>query len=86
MVASCEGQVDALRVFDGHWRHADNRHGSPYYFLGILKSTNVPVFIKIWRDGDERTSRREVEEEIRLLKGRDARFPSFFRMVIVQNN
>jgi Protein kinase domain len=67
-VALCEGGVDDLRVFDLHWCHRDNRRGSPYYFVGVFKSMNLPVFIKVWRDGDERTSRRDVEEEIRLLK------------------
>jgi Protein kinase domain len=67
-VALCDGEVDAVRVFDVHWRHRDNRRESPYYFVGVLKRLNVPVFIKVWRDGDERTSRLDVGEEIRLLK------------------
>ena len=72
-MALCGGEVDAVRVFDVHWRHRDNRRESPCYFVGVLKRLNVPVFIKVWRDGDERTSRLDVAEEIRLLKVAHAR-------------
>jgi Protein kinase domain len=62
LVASCEGDVEALRRF-----HCRSR-GSPFYFVGVLANARVPVFIKVWRGGDKRTNRRHVETEARLLK------------------
>jgi Protein kinase domain len=65
-VAACEGLVSTLVPFREGGRE------SPYYFLGTLapatsEPSSSPVFIKVWREGDDRTSLRNVESEIQLL-------------------
>lgn len=69
-VASCEGLVLTLVPFREGGRE------SPFYFLGMCvpatsngasEASPSPVFIKVWREGDDRTSFRNVESEIQLL-------------------
>lgn len=75
-VASCEGQVTDLVPFST--RYTD----SPFYFLGMAVRTTDPsqatatsataaetrpVFVKVWREGDERTSLTSVQREMDLL-------------------
>jgi Protein kinase domain len=71
-VAACEGEVDALRDSGVRLLRSDGgRRGFPLYFWGVIPSTKLPVFIKVWREGGgerARRRRRNVETEIRLLK------------------
>jgi tRNA A-37 threonylcarbamoyl transferase component Bud32 len=69
-IAACEGLVSTLVPFREGGRE------SPFYFLGTLapatsngasEASPSPVFIKVWREGDDRTSLRNVESEIQLL-------------------
>jgi Protein kinase domain len=64
--AACDGEVIDLRgcAYLSRRGHV----GSPLYFVGALASTELPVFIKVWRVEGERPRQRDVEREIRMLK------------------
>jgi Protein kinase domain len=75
-IASCEGRVSALVPFQEEFR------GSPHYFWGErrfvvpgngsadspLPAAKASVFVKVWREGDGRTSRSRIASEMELLR------------------
>jgi Protein kinase domain len=72
-VAECDGRLAGLVVYN----EVDS--GSPYYFWGERSapssgsSTSAvaaasPVFVKVWREGDDRTSLEAIESEMELLQ------------------
>jgi Protein kinase domain len=75
-IASCEGRVSALVPFQEEFR------GSPHYFWGErcfgvpgngnadspLSAAKASVFVKVWREGDGRTSRSRIASEVELLR------------------
>jgi Protein kinase domain len=75
-IASCEGRVSALVPFQEEFL------GSPHYFWGErrfgvpgngkadspLPAAKASVFVKVWREGDGRTSRSRIASEIELLR------------------
>lgn len=62
-VASCDGEIVALDSLQPNWKLA-----SPYYFVGVLSGSDESVFVKVWREGDKRARRRDIEAEVRHLE------------------
>jgi Protein kinase domain len=72
-VAECEGRLEGLMMYK------KEGGSSPFYFIGeqrpvpsnglsaVLATASGPVFVKVWREGDYRTSLEAVKSEIELL-------------------
>jgi Protein kinase domain len=61
--ATAGGEIANLKAYNIQLNPHDE---SPFYFVGEIRESRV--FVKIWREGDNRTNRQDIETEINLLK------------------
>jgi len=75
-VASQHGRVQELRfpwlrivqLFDQSNDDSNHQLESPFYFTGRIADLGAAVFCKVWREGDRRTKRQRIGEEIEFLR------------------
>jgi Protein kinase domain len=58
--------ASAEEYIEGLWGHYQQR--SPFYFTGIDSSSKAAMFCKVWKEGDPRTVRENIDNEIKFLK------------------
>ena len=73
--AACQGvfasvQYPWLHVFNFEDDSYDIQHQkkSPFYFKGVHTASKRRAFLKVWREGDTKTSRKEIDNELHHLK------------------
>jgi len=61
-------RIERLNFGNSKLRFMNCQQESPFYFNGRIAGLGTAVFCKVWREGDHRTKRERIVEEIKYLK------------------
>ena len=61
-------RIERLNFGNSKLRFMNCQQESPFYFNGRIAGLGTAVFCKVWREGDYRTKRERIVEEIKYLK------------------